>query len=335
MSVRVAVLGFPLAALAAALTVPRVAAAAEPASTAAAELRDARAWLLPQWDDEREKALQAKAAAVAGPGYFTTPLQVPGSDRRYTQKQVNDAPPDWWPQEHPPMPAIVGAGVGDATACAACHLPDGGGTLANAALAGLPQAYLLEQVNAFRSGARINSEMHAESLAVTDADLKVAAAYFAGLHLSGPRASVIEAAQVPATHVETWLRVPTPGGSMEPIGNRIIEVPENVQAAKLADSHARFIAYVPPGSLESGRRLATAGDDRTQACTVCHGSGLRGTTVAPPIAGRSPTYLGRQLVAFATGERSGPANAPMAAEVSRLDLAQIIAVSAYAASLPP
>ena len=38
--------------------------------------------------------------------------QVPGSERAYTQAQIDDAfsPPDWFPDEHPTMPAIVARG---------------------------------------------------------------------------------------------------------------------------------------------------------------------------------------------------------------------------------
>ena len=37
---------------------------------------------------------------------------LPGSSRKYTQAQVeNDfAPPDWFPEDHPPMPSVVANG---------------------------------------------------------------------------------------------------------------------------------------------------------------------------------------------------------------------------------
>ena len=55
----------------------------------------------------------------------------------------------------------------------------------------------------------------------------------------------------------------------------------------------------------------------------------------PPLAGRSPTYLLRQLVKFRLGHRGGPAALPMQQEVSRLSLGDMIAVAAYSASLRP
>jgi len=53
----------------------------------------------------------------------------------------------------PPMPRIVAHGRDDAWACAYCHLPNGQGRPENAPLAGLPAAYIVEQVNAQSCGA--------------------------------------------------------------------------------------------------------------------------------------------------------------------------------------
>src|SRR3954447_25878826 len=57
--------------------------------------------------------------------------QVPGSAKQYTQAQIDDPfnPPDWFPNEHPPMPEIVARGGAKPAgrACAQCHLPSGDG----------------------------------------------------------------------------------------------------------------------------------------------------------------------------------------------------------------
>lgn len=85
---------------------------------------------------------------------------------------------DWFPDEHPPVPPIAGTGrKGGASPCAECHLYDGHGFIGAADLAGLPAAYIVEQVKAFRSGARRSAqlpdrfdttEMIKESRQVTD-----------------------------------------------------------------------------------------------------------------------------------------------------------------------
>ena len=53
-------------------------------------------------------------------------------------------PPDWYPEEHPPMPQIVAHGGQRPAgrACAQCHLPSGDGHPESSSLAGLPAAYM-------------------------------------------------------------------------------------------------------------------------------------------------------------------------------------------------
>jgi len=76
--------------------------------------------------------------------------QMPGSAKKYTQTQIDDGfnPPDWFPDEHPPMPEIVAIGRKPARACALCHLPTGDGHPESSSLAGLPAAYLVRQMAA-------------------------------------------------------------------------------------------------------------------------------------------------------------------------------------------
>ena len=103
------------------------------------EIRAAMAWafpLNPPPDPDARKPDMHKS------------LHVPGSARSYTLADYDDmfGAPDWFPQDHPPMPNIVAHGSGAAWACAYCHLPNGQGRPENAALAGLPVAYIAEQV---------------------------------------------------------------------------------------------------------------------------------------------------------------------------------------------
>src|ERR1700730_12699274 len=57
------------------------------------------------------------------------PKSLPGSTKTYTPAQIADLmnPPDWFPDEHQPAPAIIQKGHGDALACGACHLMSGEG----------------------------------------------------------------------------------------------------------------------------------------------------------------------------------------------------------------
>lgn len=270
------------------------------------------------------------------------PLHVPGSARTYTRADYDDMfnAPDWFPEDHPPMPRIVARGRKPAWACAYCHLPTGQGRPENAPLAGLPAAYIIEQVRAFRSGERVTGRpetakwMPAEARHVTDADLELAAEYFSKLTFK-PWTRVIETASVPKTHVAHWMLVPDADGKREPIGARIIETSTDIARTELRDTRFGFVAWVPPGSIARGAVIASQGKGAAAACESCHGPGLRGTGNIPPLAGRSPTYIVRQLILFRLGGRANPAAEPMRQETSQLTLKDMIAVAAYAASRKP
>ncbi len=85
----------------------------------------------------------------------TTPKQVPGSSKSYTQAQIDDQfnPPDWFPAEHGALPRVVQTGI-QAQACGSCHLMSGMGHPESAQLAGLPVNYMLRQMEDFKSGVR-------------------------------------------------------------------------------------------------------------------------------------------------------------------------------------
>jgi cytochrome c553 len=298
-----------------------------------AEIRAAMTWAFP---------LNPPSDPNAPPPDMHKPLHVPGSTRTYTLAQYDTmfGAPDWFPQDHPPMPRIVARCRKPAWACAFCHLPNGQGRPENAVLAGLPATYIIEQVKAFRRGERVSGRattakfMPTEARNVSDVDLRLAAAYFSKLEVK-PGTQVIESPTVPKTHIAHWMLVPDAGGAREPIGERIIETSTNSKLTELRDARSGFIAYVPPGSVARGNVLATTGANRATACTACHGANLHGVGTIPPLAGRSPTYLVRQLILFQTGGRSNAAAQPMREEAAKLTLTDMISVAAYAASRQP
>ncbi len=127
-----------------------------------------------------------------------------------------------------------------------------------------------------------------------------------------------------------------PGGGTEPIGSRIVEGPPDFEPHKLRDDGMMYVAYVPPGSIKRGRSIAKTGTNGpATACVTCHGPTLAGAGLIPPLAGRYPTYVVRQLVAFKTGARSTAASQPMQAVVAGVSVADMIAVAASAATLAP
>ena len=268
--------------------------------------------------------------------------QVPDSTRAYTQAQIDDPfnPPDWFPDEHPPMPQIVAQGDKPAVrACAQCHLPSGDGHPESSSLAGLPVPYILRQMAAFKTGGRKGvraTTMITIAQAISDADALAAAEYFAALQ-PGVWTKVVETDSVPKSYVGAGgMRFAEQGGEMEPIGNRIIVLPQDETRAKSRDPRSGFIDYVPTGSIAKGEALVTTGDGgKTIPCAICHGQTLQGLGELPPIAGRPPTYVVRQLNDMKTGARSGISTALMKAVVDKLTVEDMVAIAAYLGSRDP
>lgn len=274
------------------------------------------------------------------------PRHVPGSTAAFTLTQIRDLfkAPDWHPDDHPAMPGIVATGRKPGVfACGYCHLPNGLGRPENSSLAGLPAEYIVQQMADFRSGARQSSEpaslpinfMIAVAKSANEDEVKSAAAYFASLPLT-PWIRVVEAATVPRTRVAGWMLVADEPHAMEPIGQRVIEMPEDLERTELRDARSGFVAYVPPGSMARGEALVVrGGDGRTTACGLCHGPDLRGLGPVPALAGRSPSYIVRQLYDIRHGTRKGSWTALMQDVVERLTIGDMVDIAAYTASRTP
>ncbi len=272
--------------------------------------------------------------------------RVPASNAGYTLTQLRDRflAPDWHPSDYPPMPEVVARGrKPDVFACGFCHRADGPGGPESANITGLPASYIVQQMLDFKSGVRKSSvpKLAPQALkasmskAITQAEIEEAAAYFSAIK---PRSivRVVEAATVPKTYVTGWHLAAVTTGETEPIGRRIIEVPENLEHFVSRDSRARFIAYVPPGSIKQGQALAAnGGGGKTQHCGTCHGADLKGLGPTPGIAGRSPSYIVRQLYDYKHGTRAGAGSALMKESVEKMTIDDMIAVAAYAGSLAP
>jgi cytochrome c553 len=189
----------------------------------------------------------------------------------------------------------------------------------------------------FRSGVRRDyARMNGIAKEVSDEEARQAAEWFASL----PRRKfvrVVEAAMVPRTFVgQGRMRFVDPKGGMEPIGNRIITLPEDQELARLRDPRSGFVSYVPPGSVGRGKALVeTGGSGKTVACNVCHGDGMKGLANVPRLAGVHPIYIARQLYLFKEGGRKGPDAPLMTKPVAQLTDADILDISAYLGSLSP
>jgi len=282
-----------------------------------------------------------------------------GSNAEYSLVDIRDGQNviDWFPDDHPPLPNVVAHGpgrLGKATrGCGSCHLPNGKGRPENAGIAGLPTAYFMRQIQDFRSGRRRSADprkpntntMIELAKSLTDDELKQAAEYFGSMRWT-PWIRVVETDFVPKTRIAGNLFLPLEQAKTEPIGGRIIEMPQDEEQAELyRNPHSGFIAYVPAGSIDKGKDLVTTGGARivgnefirgkTTPCITCHGPDLMGVAEIPPIAGRSPSYMVRQMWDMQQGTRNSEAAQLMKLVMANLTPEDMVAIAAYVASRPP
>lgn len=298
----------------------------------------------------------AWAYAISPPGPRAAPqadegtrFTLPGSDRSFTIREIRNpqGPADWFPGDHPPMPPIVAQGRESAgiMACSLCHYPNGQGRPENAGVAGLQVGYFLQQLQDLGNGLRLSAEsrkanspmMAAFAHAMTDEEMRQAAEYFGAMEWL-PWIEIVETDTVPKTRISggMFLELEGADAGTEPLGRRIVEMPRSTRDTEmLRNPRSGFIAYVPEGSVAKGESLVATGGGKTTPCTVCHGADLTGLALVPPLRGRSPSYIARQLVDFRQGTRHGVWAPLMVPVVAHLTADDIVDISAYLASLPP
>ena len=98
----------------------------------------------------------------------------------------------------------------------------------------------------------------------------------------------------------------------------------------LRDPRDGFVAYVPAGSIKKGEALVkTGGNGKTVACGICHGADLLGMGPVPPLAGRSPSMLARQMWDMKQGARKGEWAELMKPVVRNLTNEDLVNILAY------
>jgi len=272
---------------------------------------------------------------------------VPGSDVKMTRTQIGNrfGVGDWFPNDHQKMPYVVQYGKApDVWACGLCHLINGKGRPENASVSGLPVAYFLQQLQDFRNDLRKSGDprkantnvMATIAKGLSDEEMKAAAEYFGKIPWNTQWIKVVESPTVPKTRSAGGMWMSLENKETEPIGNRIMEMPVNNELVELRDyrQDGSFIAYVPPGSIKKGEALANSGAKFTR-CSVCHGADLQGLGPVPGIAGRSPSYLARQMYDMQQGQRKGTWTSLMQPVVDRMTGDDVLNVIAYVSSLGP
>jgi cytochrome c553 len=165
----------------------------------------------------------------------------------------------------------------------------------------------------------------------------------------GAHGEGMEAAHVPriagqsAEYLRKQLDDYASGARDNPIMANFAKTLSGQQRAKFAARYAAMTApHVPTAQTASaaqmarGHQLAYQGDEtrRVQSCNACHGpDGVGVAQAAPYLAGQSAEYLASALKAFHEGTRKNDAGELMRSVASRLNDADIAAVSGYFASI--
>jgi len=305
-----------------------------------------RLWLARDTDGNRRRQSSRLGPDYKPPVDDGKPVRVPDSTAGYTWSQLRDRfiAPVWHPSDHGALPDIVANGRKPGVfACGFCHRATGPGGPENADLAGLPKSYIIQQMADYKSGARGTALpgrtppklMIELSKLTTDAEIEAAAAYFSALQ-PRKRIKVVESDTAPKTYVAGLLWAAVETGEREPIGERIVEVPDDLLRFESRDPRSTFTAYAPIRSLAKGEALVLkGGSGKTIQCALCHGADLRGLGPLPSIAGRSPSYMFRQLYDFRHGARTGEWSPLMVQVVATLDEQDLLAIVAYLASRDP
>ena len=278
---------------------------------------------------------------------------VEGSSASYSRFEVRDGHDviDWFPGDHPPMPDIIRHGPASMMAergrgCGSCHLPNGKGRPENAPPAGQPVEYTIQQLKDMAAGLRYSSDhrkpnsptMNVLAAAMSEEEMVEAAEYFAAIPWTHWM-NVVETDMIPEVHLEEGNMFITVGDEpTEPLNGRIVETPiDEHQANYLRNPRSAWNVYVPVGSLASGENLVTTGGGKTIQCGICHGPDLMGLGNVPGIAGRSPSYMMRQLWDMKVGTRNGPNAALMKPVIANLSTDEMRDIVAYLASVevPP
>ena len=285
----------------------------------------------------------AKPAPSALPADDNAVVSIPGTTRTFTRDQLRAQKEtmDWHPEDrHGTIPDIARFGKQGVRQCTLCHTPDGAGRPENAPISSYHPVYFMQQMQDFRDGLRGSADprkantrtMAGFAKAMTREEDRLVAEYFAQQPYPR-RLKVVESKTAPRVRMQGGMHMAVPaneGGSMVPIpADEIVEIPDDNLRAEARDTRLTWTAYVPPGTLNRGRQIAAKAQ-----CATCHGANLEGIGPVPALAGRFASYTMRQLFDFKTGTRRGPWGELMRPVVANLSVQDLMAVSAYAASIP-
>ncbi|MGZ4957809.1 MAG: c-type cytochrome [Methylomonas sp.] len=197
------------------------------------------------------------------------------------------------------------AGKAKAASCAGCHGEDGNSAMPGfPKLAGQHKGYLVKQLQAFKSGARLSPMMAPLAAGLDDQAIEEIAAYYAGNKISGNPAPVL------------------------PADDEDDDAPAKTEEQKKAELHD-LIAQ--GGDLYRNGNLATA----VSACVACHGPFAEGNRPAgyPALHSQHADYLIKTLTDFKTGARAKSRENMMHMIATKMTDQEIKAVAYYISTM--
>ncbi len=199
----------------------------------------------------------------------------------------------------------AGPGKAKAASCAGCHGEDGNSQMPGfPKLAGQHKAYLVKQLQAFKSGARISPMMAALAAGLDDQTVDEISEYYANSKISANPPPVL------------------------PVSDDDDDAPAKTDDQKKAE----LTALIAQGSdLYRNGNLATA----VSACVACHGPYAEGNKPAafPALHSQHADYLIKTLSDFKTGVRSKSKENMMHMIAVKMSDQEIKAVAYYISTL--
>ena len=199
----------------------------------------------------------------------------------------------------------AGPGKTKAASCAGCHGEDGNSQMPGfPKLAGQHKAYLVKQLQAFKSGARMSAMMAPLAAGLDEQAIDDISAYYSANKIAGNPPPVL------------------------PVSDDDDDAPAKTDEQKKAEL-AALIAQ--GGDLYRNGNLSTA----VSACVACHGPFAEGNKPAayPSLHSQHADYLIKTLTDFKTGARSKSKENMMHMIANKMSEKEIQAVSYYISTL--
>lgn len=248
------------------------------------------------------------------------------------------------PRIAPAAPAAASSAATAASACAACHNTDGNSSIAGTpSLAGQHAGYLVAAMQAYKSGARKDAVMAAQTAKLDNAGMEAIAGFFAAQagKSRGAPANVNAAAGEPLTakcggchgakgqsadakypvlagqdhqYLAKSIKAYASGARPHP------EMKASVAGVKAADIDA-IAAFYASQEPKAGAAKVLGAADWAARCDKCHGSKAENPTmVVPVIEGQQVAYLEHALKAYRDGKRKQSAMHVMGVPLTDADI---------------